>query len=148
MGFFMPDFMATYSGSIVILLLAAMSLGTLLIIVPKLLRMHQRSIELQHEQHMRSLEQHIPVPPSDDLARAASRTAALLPMVVIVATSIVTCFLVTYRPGEVFAVTLAIWCVSGVVSLTAITGGVALMGRLAYLRDEESEEWSEAPSDK
>jgi hypothetical protein len=32
-----------------------------------------------------------------------------------------------------FSVALAVWSVAGVVSLAAITGGVALLGRLAQL---------------
>ena len=36
---------------------------------------------------------------------------------------------------------MAVWCVAGIVSLAAITGGVALIGRLAQLQtgDEEGE---------
>jgi hypothetical protein len=41
---------------------------------------------------------------------------------------------------DAVAVSLAVWCVSGVVSLAAITGGVALMGRLAQLESGDKEE--------
>ena len=69
----------------------------------------------------------------------------LVPMVVIISAATVTCFLVAYQAVDhMFAVTLAVWCVAGVVSLAAITGGVALMGRLAQLSDSEQDE--EVPS--
>ena len=60
------------------------------------------------------------------------------------AAATVTCFLATYKSEQVFAVTVTVWAVTGLVSLAAITGGVALMGRLAQLDaglpDEEEEE--------
>ena len=53
----------------------------------------------------------------------------------------------TSGEGSVFSVTLAAWTVSGVISLAAITGGVALMGRLAQLSSvEEQPEDEEVPS--
>jgi hypothetical protein len=64
----------------------------------------------------------------------------LVPMVVIISAATVTCFLVAYKSDNLFAVTLAVWCVAGVVSLAAITGGVALIGRLAQLTSGEEEE--------
>jgi len=61
----------------------------------------------------------------------------------------VTCFLVAYHSENLFAVTLGVWCVAGVVSLAAITGGVALMGRLAQLHvGEEEDELAEHPVEK
>ncbi len=72
--------------------------------------------------------------------------ALIVPTVVLCAAATVTCFLVAYGSENVFAVTLAVWCVAGVVSLAAITGGVALMGRLAQLSSGEEEE-EEAPRD-
>jgi hypothetical protein len=39
-----------------------------------------------------------------------------------------------------FAVSLAIWVVAGVVSLAALTGGVALIGRLAQIEAGDKEE--------
>ena len=69
----------------------------------------------------------------------------LVPIVTVISAATVTCFLVAYRSEQVFAVALAVWAVAGVVSLAAITGGVALMGRLAQLHsglDELDEEES------
>jgi hypothetical protein len=65
-----------------------------------------------------------------------------------IAAGTVTSFLIVYKTENLFAVALAIWVVAGVVSLTALTGGVALMGRLAQIQageadDEEEEEPSE-----
>jgi hypothetical protein len=65
-------------------------------------------------------------------------------MVVIIAAATVTCFLVAYKSENLFAVSLAVWSVAGVVSLAAITGGVALIGRLAQLTSGVEEE--ETPS--
>jgi hypothetical protein len=61
----------------------------------------------------------------------------------------VTSFLVVYKSESVFAVALAIWVVGGVVSLAAITGGVALIGQLARLKagDEEEEDEDELPEE-
>jgi hypothetical protein len=127
-----------------ILILSALVLGALLILVPQLLRANQRALEMQHEEHMRSLERGLPLPPADERSRYAGRTAALVPMVVVCAAGTVTCFLAGYRSENLFAVSLAIWSVAGVVGLAAITGGVALMGRLAQLQSGEPEE---EPSD-
>jgi hypothetical protein len=60
-------------------------------------------------------------------------------MVVVISAATVTCFLAAYRSDNVFAVSLAVWSVAAVVGLAAITGGVALMGRLAQI-DTESED--------
>jgi hypothetical protein len=58
----------------------------------------------------------------------------------------VTSFLVVYKTENLFAVSLAIWVVAGAVSLAAITGGVALIGRLAQIQaGEKEEEDEEAP---
>jgi hypothetical protein len=123
-----------------ILLLSVLVIGCLLIVVPQLLRAHHRVQEMQHEEHMRALEQGLPPPPPDERSRAAGRTAALVPMVVVCAAGTVTCFLVAFKSESLFAVALAVWSVAGVVSLAAITGGVALMGRLAQLQSDEEEE--------
>ena len=52
-----------------------------------------------------------------------------------------TCFLAAYKVDILFSVSLAVWSVAGIVSLAAITGCVALLGRLAQLQagiqDEE-----------
>ena len=52
----------------------------------------------------------------------------------------VTCFLAAYRQDQVFTISLAVWVVAGVVSLAAITGGVALIGRLAQLQTGDKDE--------
>jgi hypothetical protein len=112
--------------------------------MPQLLRAHQRSLEMHHSERMKALEEGSPLDPVDDRSVATGRVALLVPMVVTCSAATVTCFLVAYASEHLFAVTLAVWCVAGVVSLAAITGGVALMGRLAQLeageRDEEIEE--------
>lgn len=134
-----------HQGALTILVLAAMLLGTLLVIVPQLLRARQRALEMHHDEIMTALGKGHPMPPGpDDRSRAAGRTALLVPMVAICAAATVTCFLSAFRPDSTFSVTLAVWSVAGVVSLAAITGGVALMGRLAHLQngvdiDEDAE---------
>jgi hypothetical protein len=142
-------FFETHSGELTILVLFALVLGTLLLLVPQLLRAHQKTQELLHTEHMRALEQGQPVAPPDDRYRLAGRIAALVPMVVICASGTVTCFLTAYRSESLFAVALAVWSVAGVVSLAAITGGVALMGRIAQLSAGlgEGEEEDEVPED-
>ena len=67
-------------------------------------------------------------------------------MVVVCAAGTVTCFLSAYKTDSFFAIALTMWAVAGVVCLAAITGGVALMGRLAQLRTGGSEEESFAGS--
>lgn len=125
-----------------------MVLITLLILVPQLLRSHYRARELLHLENMKALEQGLPISPSDESSRSAGRTAALVPMVVICAAGTVTCFLVSFKSENVFSVSLAVWCVAGVVSLAAITGGVALMGRLAQLKANAEEDPSASPLEK
>jgi hypothetical protein len=145
-----PDhltFIEKYSGALTMLILGALVLGTLLILVPQLLRSHQRTLEMQHLEDMKALEQGLPVDRDDQRATAAGRIAMLVPIVVMCAAATVTCFLVAYQAEYMFSVSLAVWCVSGAVSLAAITGGVALMGRLAQLSSpEEAEEEEEIPS--
>src|SRR5262249_31207761 len=116
-------------------------------LVPQLLRSHQRTLEMIHEEQMKSVEQGLPMIPTDSRSKSAGRIALLVPMVVIISAATVTCFLVAYQAADhMFAVTLAVWTVAGVVSLAAITGGVALMGRLAQLSDErENEEVPQNP---
>jgi hypothetical protein len=143
------NWLEVHSGSLTILILTFLVLLTLLILVPQLLRSHQRTLEMQHLERMRSLEHGVPLPPMDDRSSAAGRIALLVPMVVICSAATVTCFLVTYHTDNLFAVSLGVWCVAGVVSLAAITGGVALMGRLAQLSaGEEDEELIEHPLEK
>src|SRR5215470_2467789 len=96
---------------------------------------------------MRALEQGLVVPAMDERSRATGRVALIVPTVVLCAAATVTCFLVAYASEHLFAVALAVWCVAGVVALAAITGGVALMGRLAQLGSaEEQPEDEEVPS--
>ena len=68
---------------------------------------------------------------TDDRSRLAGRLAYLVPIVVMITASAVTSFLAIYNSEHIFPVSLSVWVVSGVVSLAAITGGVALVGRLA-----------------
>jgi hypothetical protein len=143
-----PSFVEQHSGALTILVLSALILGTLLVLVPQLLRSHQQTLEMEHAEHMKSLEQGLPILRPDERSMSAGRIALLVPMVVIISAATVTCFLVAYQTVDhMFAVTLAVWCVAGVVGLAAITGGVALMGRLAQLGSEEHEpDEEEVPS--
>src|SRR5947208_2953195 len=100
----MELFLEKHSGELMILILSALVLGTLLVLVPQLLRVHQRTVEIQHTENMRALEKGLPVPPTDERSRFAGRTAALVPMVVMCAAGIVTCFLAGYRSENLFAV--------------------------------------------
>ncbi len=136
----MEGFLEKHSGELMILILSALVLGTLLVLVPQLLRVHQRAVEIQHTENMRALEKGLPIAPVDERSRFAGRTAALVPMVVICAAGTVTCFLAGYRSENLFAVSLAMWTVSGIIGLAAITGGVALMGRLAQLHSGQPED--------
>jgi hypothetical protein len=136
----MDGFFETHSGEVMLLILFAMVVSTLIVLVPQLLRAHLRKVEMQHQEHLRAIEKGLPLPPPEESARLAGRTAMLVPMVVLITCGTVTCFLVAYRSDSVVAVSLAVWCVGGVVSLAAITGGVALMGRLAQLQTAEDED--------
>ena len=71
--------------------------------------------------------------PFIELRNQTQAAPMLVPIVVVITSGTVTCFLVAYRSADVFAVALAVWSVAGIVSLAAITGGVALIGRLAQL---------------
>jgi hypothetical protein len=137
---FWMDLLERHSGELTILLMFLVTILALIIIVPQLLRAHLRKLELSHQEHMRALEQGIPVPLSDDSSRVAGRATMLVPIVVVISAGTVTCFLVAYRSDNVFSVALAVWTVSGVVCLAAITGGVALIGRLAQLKAGDPEE--------
>ncbi len=133
-----------HSSEMMILSLFALTMGTLIVLVPQLLRAHLRKVETQHEERMRALEQGLLPPIADDPTRAAGRTAMLVPMVAVICAGTVTCFMVAYKYELIFGVALAVWSVAGVVSLAAITGGVALIGRLAQLK--AGEEVDEVPS--
>jgi len=77
------DWLEVHSGALTILVLTFLILLALLILVPQLLRSHQRTLEMLHLERMRSLEQGIPMAPVDDRSSAAGRIAMLVPMVVI-----------------------------------------------------------------
>jgi hypothetical protein len=144
------DWLERHSAALTIMVLIVMGLLTLMVLVPRMLRAKMLRQEMQHAERMKCLEMGQVPPYPDDRSIAAGRTASLVPMVVICAAAAVTCFLSAYRPENLFAVALAAWSVAGAVSLAAITGGVALMGRLAHLHagmnDEDEEE--EAPEDE
>jgi hypothetical protein len=132
----LPDaesFMRAYGGEILIFVLFVLVVTTLMVLVPQLLRAHLRKQELQHEEHLQAMKQGVVIEPADESSKAAGRTAMLVPMVVVISAATVTCFLIAYRAESAFSITLAVWAVAGVVSLAAITGGVALLGRLAQL---------------
>jgi hypothetical protein len=135
----------THSSELMILVLFGLMVAALIVIVPQLLRAHLRKMEMLHEENMRSLEQGLPIVPTDERYRVAGRTAMLVPMVVICAGATVTCFLVAYKSTDVFTVSLAVWVVAGIVSLAAITGGVALIGRLAQLQTDHQGALEENP---
>jgi hypothetical protein len=136
----MEQYLEAHSGELMILVLFALTVLTLVILVPQLLRAHLKRSEMLHAEQMKALEVGQPIQRSDESTRAAGMTAMLVPMVVVITAGTVTCFLVAYRNEQVFAVALAVWSVAGVVSLAAITGGVALLGRLAQLRSGEEDE--------
>jgi len=136
----MDAFLEKHSGELVIVLLTILVLGTLMVLVPQLLKAHLRKAEMTHLEHMRALENGLEIPIDDDRARVAGRMALLVPMVVLIAAATVTCFLAASRQDQVFTVSLSVWVVAGVVSLAAITGGVALIGRLAQLQTGQKEE--------
>jgi hypothetical protein len=138
-------FLEIHNREITILILTGLVLGTVLVLVPRLLRARAQALELEHAERMKALEMgHTPPTPSHRSV-AAGRTAFLVPIVVVIAAGTVTCFLVAYGHDSLFSVALAVWSVAGVVSLAAITGGVALMGRLAQLEQGEEEEIPENP---
>jgi len=134
------EFVKDHSGEMLIFAIICAVLITLLISLPQLLRANMRKAEMWHEQRIKSLEKGIPLPLDDDRARLAGRTALLVPIVVMIAAATVTSFLVVYKSEHSFSVGLAVWVVAGVVSMAAITGGVALIGRLALIQAGEEEE--------
>ena len=134
-----------HSGEMLILAILVMVLLTLLVCVPQLLRANIRKNELLHEQRLKSLEKGLPLPLDDDRARLAGRTALLVPIVVMISATTVTSFLAVYKSEQLFSIALAVWVVAGIVSLAAITGGVALIGRLALIQAGEEEEPEEEP---
>jgi hypothetical protein len=127
-----------HSGGILVLILTAMVMAVLLVLIPQLLRSHQKTVELQHNERMKALEGGQNLPHENVLRAAAGRTAVLVPAITVCAAATVTCYLVVYKSDSLIALALTVWCVAGAVSLAAITAGVALMGRLAHL-DEPME---------
>ena len=145
---FLSDLLKDHSGELLILALTFLVMITLVIIIPQLLRANMRKAELRHQERLRAIERGLPLPQEDDWARVAGRTALLPPAIIMVTAGTVTSFLVVYRSENVFAVSLAIWVVAGVVSLAAITGGAALIGHLARLQlGEEEEQEDEVPEE-
>jgi hypothetical protein len=141
----MSELVNAPSGGLVILIMFVILVITLIIVVPQLLRAHLRKVEMQHEENMHALQNGNTVTPMDERSRMAGRTALLVPMVVMISAATVTCFMVAYKSENIFTVSLAVWVVGGVVSLAAITGGVALVGRLAQLQAGEQQEKVENP---
>ena len=137
------EFIKEHSGELLILTLAFIILVTLLLALPQLLRANMRKNELWHEERIKALEKGLPLPLDDDRTRLAGRIAMLVPMVVMIAASTVTSFLVVYKTENLFAVALSIWVVAGLVSLVALSGGVALMGRLAQIQSGEKDDIDE-----
>ena len=142
---FTLTFVKDHSGEMLFLVMFCLMMFTLLIVVPQLLRANLRKAEMWHQQRLLSLEKGLPLPPDDERARFAGRTALLVPMVVMISAATVTSFLAVYKSEQLFSVALAIWVVAGVVSLAAITGGVALIGRLAQLQAGEKDEEEDVP---
>ncbi len=145
---FMLTFIKDHSGEMLFLVMFCLMLITLLIVVPQLLRANLRKAEMWHQQRLKSLEVGAPLPPDDDRARFAGRTALLVPIVVMISAATVTSFLTVYKSEHLFSVALATWVVAGVVSLAAITGGVALIGRLAMIQSGADEEPEDEPHEK
>ena len=140
MIFDFDEFIKVHSGELVILAMLLLVIITLFVALPQLLRANLRKAEWWHEERLKSIEKGIPIPDDDDRSRTAGRIALLVPMVIMISAATVTSFLVVYKSDQLFAVALAVWVVAGVVSLAAITGGVALMGRIALLKSEEEDE--------
>jgi len=131
------EFMAQHHGELLILLLMMLVIFALLILVPQLLRAHLKKSEMLHLEQMKALEKGIPASRTDERSRVAGHTAMLVPMVIIICAGTVTCFVCASKSENLTVVVLTVWAVVGVVSLAAITGGVALIGRLAQLQSDE-----------
>src|SRR5438094_762797 len=67
-GKIMEAFFEKHSGELVIVVLCLLLLGTLMVLVPQLLRAHLRKVEMAHLEHMRALENGLTVPIEDDRA--------------------------------------------------------------------------------
>jgi len=132
-----PEALSSFSRELTLLTLVLIVVVTLIILVPQLLRSHLRRLEMLHIEHLKALEQGGMLPLSDDRSRLAGRLALLVPMVSLITAGTVTGCLAIYNSTQIFPVSLTAWVVAGVVSLAAVTGGVALTGRLANLDDSE-----------
>jgi hypothetical protein len=113
-----------------------------------LIKSHLRKMEMLHTEHLKALDQGILLPQSDEASKSAGRAAMLVPMVSVISAATVTSFLVVYRDTNSFSVSLVVWAVVGIVSLAAITGGVALLGRLAQLQSGLDEFPDENPPEE
>ncbi len=140
-------FFKDHSGELVIFGLICLVLVTLLIALPQLLRVNLRKAEFLHEERLKAIERGMLPSQGDDKSRLASRIAVLVPIIVMISAATVTSFLVVYKTENIFAVSLGIWVVAGVVSLSAVTGGVALLGRLSSNELDEDEPAEEEPED-
>jgi len=138
-----------HSKEITLVVLIILVLATLMVLVPQLLRAHLRKVEMSHLENMKALEAGQKISMADDRSILAGRLSLLVPMVVMITAGTVTGCLAIYNSDQIFPVSLAAWVVAGVVSLASITGGVALVTRLAHLDDEvpeeQEDEFSETP---
>src|SRR5947208_16866547 len=80
----MEALLEKHSSELMILALVAMVMASLIVIIPKLLRVHQKNQELRNAERLKALEQGLPIPPGDDRARAAGRTAVLVPCIAVI----------------------------------------------------------------
>src|SRR5262249_660844 len=78
------DFWSAHSGEAMILVLFALVVLALLMLVPQLVRAHMRKAEMLHEEHLKALDHGVVIQPPDEPAKAAGRTAMLVPMVVVI----------------------------------------------------------------
>ena len=134
------EFLSQHHGEVLIAVLALLVFLALLVLVPQLLRAQLKKAEMVHLEQMKALEQGLPSSRVDDRSRVAGHTAMLVPMVIVICAGTVTCFVCASKSDSITAVVMTVWAVAGVVSLAAITGGVALIGRLAQLQSDEEEE--------
>ena len=134
-----------HSGELLLIAMTSLLLLSLLIAIPQVLRATMRKAELLHLERLKSIEKGIPANIDDERSRQAGRTAMVVPTVVIISAATVTSILVVYKAESLFAIALSIWIVAGVVSLAAITGGVALIGRLAQIQAGEKNEEEDTP---
>ena len=67
----MEALLEQHSAELMILALTVLLLGTLLILVPKLLRVRNLIAEMQHQEHLRALEQGQPLPVPDERSSSA-----------------------------------------------------------------------------